>query len=924
MNRTITILEKSRCTGCGACDNVCPVDAIFMKENRDGFLYPIVDTNKCINCGLCAKKCPVLNPVYINKKTPECRAVWAKDEIRLKAASGGVYSAFAQIILKKGGVICGAAYNDDLTVSLIIAEDESGLQKIRSSKYVQSSVGHTYREIEKYLTTGREVLFGACPCQVAGLNAYLGGKKFENLYTMDLICHGTPSSKVLYKYIRDTYGEGEVAIIDFRAKEVFGWATGITATLQDGTIIRKKHEQDSFYRAFLPCMSLRESCASCPFSCLPRQGDLTIGDFWGISRYSKRLDDKKGTSVVLVNNKKGEMILSACESLWSINEKVPIEQALVINKTIVQPFPANSSRKRFFNNLDKVEFNKLVNECLVHHYDVGIAGLWYGLNYGSVLTYFALYKTISDLGYQCLMLNKPKELWTDRYTDKNTIANRFIYQYCEVANVNPNKEDQFRLNKHCDTFVVGSDVVWNYAICGREAGHYFYLDFADASKKKIAYAASFGNYSRGGQEFECLARYYLKRFDAVSVRESAAVSYMRGQYGIEAEQVLDPVFLCDKNYYLQAINDSLEDVGTGYIATYFLGPDFVKKNAILALSGGLKLQYKNLSNPNRSIEYLQDRLGLELLRDVSVNDWLKYIYNCDLYIGDSFHGLCFAIILHKPFIVMIDKNLDSRGRFDTLLQITGLQNRMVYLDANKDELCSLAKMPIDYDAVESRLKRYKEKSLQWLKNALSADKVLGGQIVSGGEMRENVSLYDIFMYKIAERDSEIERLNAMMRLLLKDKNILPFTFTVNEFLNALLNSQKNCIYIVAVKDTPGLNVTPELAKQLQQSLGIRQDMFQKHWKSYLAVVDGGNCLYEELSDDKIEKEMTVGGHNLQLASAALKVGNIAKIVVDGVDHALNRRGFNIVAIDKQERTVCDSACLDLHPKLYTLLHKDLF
>lgn len=917
----ISILEKARCTGCGACDNVCPVGAITMRENGEGFLYPEIDKQKCVNCGLCAKRCPVLNPAYPNKKNPECRAIWAKDEIRMKAASGGIFTAFAEILLKRGGVICGAAYNDDLTASLIVAQDHAGLEKIRSSKYMQASAGHAYKEIEKLLSEGKEVLFGGCPCQVAALYACLGDKRYDNLYTMDLICHGVPSAKVFRRYAEDTYGKGNVESVDFRAKEKFGWSTEITVKLKSGSVIRKKHDNDSFYRAFLPCMALRKSCATCEFSRLPRQGDLTIGDFWGISRYKKELNDKKGTSVVLVNNAKGRAILKECEELWAVNEKVPIEQALVVNKTIEHPFKPHPARRRFFENLDKTNFTKLVDDCSTHHYDVGIAGLWYGLNYGSILTYFALNRVISDMGYQCLMLNKPSGMWTDRYIDRNTLANRFIYKTCYVANINPDREDLFRLNNHCDTFVVGSDVVWNYNICGREAGHYFYLDFVVPSKKKIAYASSFGDFAHGNEEYETLSRYYLKQFDAISVREKAAVDYLSEKFNVEAEQVLDPVFLCDIGHYRQAIADSRIKESGDFFATYFLGPGQEKKNAILALQNSLGIEFRNLSNPNRPTDELEQRLGLPLLRDVSVEDWLYYMSNCKFYIGDSFHGLCFAIIFHRPFIVFIDKNLPSRGRFDTLLKITGLEDRMIYLDSSAEELSRLAQTPIDYGKVEERLRPYRENSYQWLKAALDKKKAGSNLPVSQERINSGEIYYDMLMARLADREKEIDRLSAIVQRLCEGKNMLQFAQNFDDYLAALNESKNRSIYIVAVKDTPGLSVTEEAAQRLKNSLGIRQDMVQKHWKSYLAVVDGGKVVFEEISDGRIDKTLKLGKYDLQLSSAALNVGNVAKIEVNGIEYALNRRGFNIVAIDKVEGRVCDSACLDLHLRQYAYYHK---
>lgn len=715
-------ISKEICTGCCVCENVCPQNAIHMEKDNEGFIFPTVDYQKCTDCGLCVKRCPLTEPQYTNDKNPECRAIWAKDEIRLTSASGGIFSAYAEIILEQGGVICGAAYNEDFSVSHLCADNIEGLNKIKSSKYIQSNVGLVYREVKDYLKKGRKVLFSGCPCQVAGLYSYLGKNKISNLYTMDVICHGIPSAKVLRKYIIEKVGNKKIKQIEFRNKDYFGWSSSIVVTAEDGTIYKNAHRQDSFYKAFLNSLSVRKSCANCKFSCLPRQGDITIGDFWGISRFDKTLNDGKGTSLVLINNKKGLQIINECKKMFSRDVIMPLENGVAGNRAIIKPFKAHPARRRFFENLDKTELDKLVNDCLTHHYDVGIIGLWYGLNYGSILTYYALNRVISDMGYQCIMVNKPKELWDKRFEDRNSVANKFIYNNCYVSNIRKNAEDWAELNNHCDTFIVGSDVVWNYDVCGRQTGHFFYLDFIKNSKKKLAYASSFGGGINNDYEYESLSKYYLSKFDDISVREDEAVKLFDERYRISVEQVLDPVFLCNKQHYEQRISESKVQEHQPYLCTYFLGPNKIKKNIILKLCEIRGLEYKNLYNPNVNIDLLEERLGLSLLRDVSVEDWLYYIKNCDFFIGDSFHGLCFSIIFEKPFIIVIDRNLPSRNRFDSLLRMLGLESRLTYLDTPIEEILQIVSQPINYTEVKEKMSPYRDKSYNWLKNALSRKK----------------------------------------------------------------------------------------------------------------------------------------------------------------------------------------------------------
>ena len=197
MNNTIGQVGHTECTGCGACYNKCPKDAIRMEYDTEGFLFPIIDENKCVNCGLCLQSCAVRNSQYKNEKEPECYAMWASDEIRAVSSSGGMFTILANYILEQDGYVCGAAYTEGYTaVEHIIIHEKDDLTKLRGSKYVQSNTKRVYREIQQLLDENNLVLFTGCPCQVAGLYAYLG-KYYDKLYTADLVCHGVPSPKFM-------------------------------------------------------------------------------------------------------------------------------------------------------------------------------------------------------------------------------------------------------------------------------------------------------------------------------------------------------------------------------------------------------------------------------------------------------------------------------------------------------------------------------------------------------------------------------------------------------------------------------------------------------------------------------------------------------------------------------------------------------
>lgn len=742
MNITKVLIDN--CTGCCLCQNICPTKAISMSENSEGFIYPHIDFSKCVECGKCLQYCPVENPEYHNVENPVCHAINGVDEIRKNAASGGIFSAFAELLIKNGGVTYGAAYNDDFSVEFKKAENLQELEALKGSKYIQSNANYVYENIKNSLLEGKKVLFGGCPCQVAALYKYLNDSDKENLYTMDIICHGVPSPKVFRKYLIENFDNRKIKKIDFRDKTEFGWSTEMNVYFEDGTVYRKLHTEDSFYNAFLPCICLRKSCANCKFSVLPRQGDLTIGDYWGIDQYDKSIDDHKGTSVVLVNNKKGRMIIEQCSQYWSRDVITPIENALRVNKTIIQPFRAHPARRRFFENMDRYPLDILVHKCQTHHYDIGIVGLWYGLNYGSILTYYALYKAVNQMGFDALMINKPKELWTDRYTDRNSIANRFIYENCYVSNVRKNKSDWQELNNHCDTFIVGSDVVWNYEICGVQSHQFFFLDFVEDSKKKIAMASSFGAGYHAPEDERCLDKYYINKFDYIGVREIDGVNLCKNCFNANANQVVDPVFICDKKNYIELANKVENQDNTLYISAYILGPDIVKYNILKRICKNKNYEMKIIENPNVPGVFKQ-KIGVEALHTPSVEEWLHYIKNCEFFVGDSFHGLCFAIIFNKPFLITVNSNVKGLQRFSTLLAMIGLENRLFFTDKDDvQKIDEIISQPIDYSIVNRIIENHAKDSYDWLYNAIK------------GEKKYKQTAYDILIKRLENRINEME------------------------------------------------------------------------------------------------------------------------------------------------------------------------
>lgn len=304
--------NKAQCSGCTACAHACPSQAIAMVLDSEGFYYPEIDSTNCTDCGLCSAICPFRNQQAKEDRLqyPIVFAAKHKNELtRLSSSSGGMFSAISDYIINNGGIIYGAAFDDAFNVCHQKAQSIVEINKMKGSKYVQSDLGTIFLDVKKELETNRDILFTGTPCQIAGLKAYLGKKKYEKLILCDLVCHGTPSPLIWKDYVDFLkQKKGDLRQFNFRDKRK-GWHESLrSATFADGAVICNTPLIDVFFSIYAELTVLRPACHVCPFACLERVSDLTIADFWGIEKCKPHFDDNKGVSLVLLNTKKGVLI----------------------------------------------------------------------------------------------------------------------------------------------------------------------------------------------------------------------------------------------------------------------------------------------------------------------------------------------------------------------------------------------------------------------------------------------------------------------------------------------------------------------------------------------------------------------------------------------------------------------------------------
>lgn len=355
---------EKNCSGCAACLNICPKDAIYMQEDEMGFLYPRIDEKKCIRCGKCQQVCNYQKG-KIGKNTKKTYAGMALDDnILINSSSGGIFATIAKAVLMDKGTVFGCSlelHKDGLHPEHIRIENINEIHKLQGSKYVQSNIGNVYRLVSMDLRQGKFVLFSGTPCQVDALYGFLGKKDYPNLFTIDIICHGVPSERMFIDYIHafEERLKGKIINISFRDKRD-GWGLKGAVEYLNKRGKKRRHSLpislSSYYKLFLTSEIYRESCYSCKYAGNKRVGDITLGDYWGIElehpdaliENGGVIDSHKGVSCILINSEKGEKMLhKMCRDL-SIQEST-FEKAAHQNGQLNKPSVYTEKRKYVFD-----------------------------------------------------------------------------------------------------------------------------------------------------------------------------------------------------------------------------------------------------------------------------------------------------------------------------------------------------------------------------------------------------------------------------------------------------------------------------------------------------------------------------------------------------------------------------------------------
>lgn len=357
----IELKHKADCCGCTACYTICHHDAINFKADKEGFFYPVFDKDKCIECGLCEKVCPIIkyksepkigNPVLY-------AAINLNPKQYMQSSSGGIFILLCKYIISKQGIVCGAIYNNDFVVKHAFAQTLEECKAFQGSKYVQSDLKDIFYQIKSYLKAGKYVLFSGTPCQVAGLKLYLQ-KDYENLFTVDIICHGVPSPLIFKDYLEFIKGKNEIKSINMKSKSA-QYGTAIQINFKNGKSIRNTLKTNLWYKLYFKHYIIRPSCHKCQFTHYNRSGDLTIGDSWGLNKFYPNFHPNKMASLILLNTVKGHILY---DEIKSQIDSIAIRKEESIQPQLQEPTQISPNRNKFWDDYSLLGFKYIAQKYL--------------------------------------------------------------------------------------------------------------------------------------------------------------------------------------------------------------------------------------------------------------------------------------------------------------------------------------------------------------------------------------------------------------------------------------------------------------------------------------------------------------------------------------------------------------------------------
>ncbi len=694
-----SLFEKKRlCISCYACVSACESDAIRMVEDDNGFLRATI-AGDCIKCGKCLPVCPQL--IQTDKHDDEPNLCLLKPSDSTSGLHPGTIAVLAKWIISREGLICGPLMKSDLNVSMSLTGDLFSMSKIQSCSYAYIDAEDTYKNVKDTIDSGREVLFIGLPCQVQAVKAFIGDSAL--LFTADIACKGQPSPVIYQKYLEEITSEKPVRQIRFEPK---GKPDGTLEVMYDDGSVSTSYD-NPYIRALDRNLIVNQACASCRIPGRSGTGDITIGDAERFKMLTVGLTAPEKAITFTSNTKKGE----------TIREGVAASSMMDTYMVSLKRDASKSQKKdlhlgwiRMMNMVNRgIPFDKAAGYCMKWKFDIGIVGPWRSDEYGTALSYYALYNMVKDMGMEPILLDRRRD--TKGAPSSPRILEK-KYPFYSISKWYSNIQDQIEINNRVVRFVVGPGRVWKEAASDRDVASYHMLDFVEDGKRMASISSSVSKEDEGPVGPMVGA---LRRFAEVSTSDGDSASFLEDE-GISAETVLDPVLLCDTDH-LKALYESANlPLPEQFVFNYMIEPDnFIGMESFYDVLGYGPI---TISGPGHADKKRRD---YPVTAIGSVENWIRCINDSAFVLTDSYYAVLFAILFKKPFIAIVNdsKNEAEARRISWILDCLELDSRAFKTVWEASESNTLREN-IEYDSVYQILNGMQRRSLEWIERALDA------------------------------------------------------------------------------------------------------------------------------------------------------------------------------------------------------------
>ena len=711
------MVNKEQCSGCSVCEYICPTNAIKIENDTlTGFRLVNVDTDKCVNCGKCDSICPHVNFTNTNKEAnQEKYALKASEDILKVSSSGGAFSVLSNYYTNLGYLVVGVRWDKNFRPIYDIARTEDEWHKFRGSKYMQPNTSDIFPKIKELLDNGEKILFTGVPCHVSGLLNYLG-KKYDNLVTIDLLC-GALSSPLVWEawYKYQDIDKSNIKSINMRAKKRQGNKAHLISIVEKDGQVHNIPYATSMAQSIVGKRNFSlPICHDCKYRGLDRVSDYTIADHWNSEKACPKLHDKMHSQVstFLCNSEESKKVKRVIEQ----DETLKIE----VIRTVAAPKNfEKKDTKRIFEDLKRNGIKRPKKMVSQKPFDVAICGGTFNSNFGATLTYYALYRYLELEGYKTVLL-PPKEDSFKEGMEKGNVFDKF----CNVS-ANYFSDNIIKFNELANTFVLGSDQMWNHGNALGKMGPRVYLNYVRDNKTKIAYSVSYGGdgstdkTALHDKQYKRIKR-LVKEFDYISTREKEGIDITKKIFDRnDVAHTIDPVFLLDNSEYDKLINDSSVKLPKNeYGCYYFIGPtqktmDFFKN---INKNNGVEDVLIGCGQiPN--VRKYKDKFPKEkFVNPILAQDWLKYIKNAKYVITSSFHCCCFCVLFNVPFLCIRGENTLSNIRIKWLLE--SIKQSYRYMSSKEINLKRAEKILTMKPNALRMFNDFIDFSKTWLKNSL--------------------------------------------------------------------------------------------------------------------------------------------------------------------------------------------------------------